>query len=121
MKSKIEYKDPQKFVNIQFKLLSQEREAEVERNKDLISDAECQNLSLKKAADLERKGLGLRKLNVKEWTTSSFGKHLLTLEKRDQSDLPASTITTGTVFYCSGFCDFMSISIYRNILTFSVP
>lgn len=95
MKAKIEYKDPQKFVDVQFKLLSQEREAEVERNKELISDAECQNLSLKKAADLERKGLAFRKLIVKEWTTSAFGKYLLSLEKRNQSDLPASTITTG--------------------------
>lgn len=100
MTKKVTFKSPQEFVDLQFKWLHLEREAEIERNKELLSDSECKNLSLKRASDLERKGIGLKKLNVKEWTTSAFGKHLLSLEKKDQSDLPASQISTGkSTFY----------------------
>ena len=95
MKSEICYTDPTKFCETQLKLLHQEREAEIERTKDLLLASDSQNLSLKKSSDLERKGLGLKKLTIQDWTTSIFGKNLLTFAKHDQNDLPASSITTG--------------------------
>ena len=89
------YEDPAKFADLQKKLLQKERDEEIERTKDLLiaSDSHC--LSLKKAAELERKGIGIRKLQISEWSISSFGKHLLTLGKKNQLDLPATTITSG--------------------------
>ena len=98
MKSEISYTDPSKFCDTQLKLLHQEREAEIERTKDLLLASDSQNLCLKKSGDLERKGLGVRKLCIQDWTTSSFGKNLLTFAKHDQKDLPASSITTGNYF-----------------------
>ena len=94
-KSEICYTDPTKFCDIQLKLLHQEREEEIERTKDLLLASDSQNLSLKKSSDLERKGLGLRKLIIQEWTTSIFGKNLLIFGKNDQKELPATSITTG--------------------------
>ena len=91
----ISYTSPSQFAEVQLKLLQLEREAEIERNKDLLFTAESQHLSLKKSAELEKKGLGLRKLQISEWTTSAFGKNLTTLGKANASDLPASSITNG--------------------------
>ena len=94
-KSEICYTDTAKFCETQLKLLHQEREEEIERTKDLLLATDSQNLSLKKSSDLERKGLGLRKLIAHDWTTSIFGKNLLTFAKPDQKELPATSITTG--------------------------
>ena len=91
----IKYDDPQKFADTQRKLLQLEREAEIERTKDLLLTTESKQLSLKKTNELEKKGLGLKKLRVQEWTTSAFGRNLLTLAKQNQDDLPATTISTG--------------------------
>ena len=93
----INYDDPQKFADTQRKLLQLEREAEIERTKDLLLTSESKQLSLKKTNELEKKGLGLKKLRVQEWTTSAFGRNLLTLAKQNQDDLPASTISTGKI------------------------
>ena len=89
------YKDSSKFAELQLRLLQKERDEEIERTKDLLLASESQNFSHKKAADLERKGLGIKRLNIVEWTTSLFGKHLITLSKHSQNDLPATSITTG--------------------------
>jgi len=79
-------------------LLHLEREAEIERTKDLLLATDSQNLCLKKSGELERKGLGLRKLIIQDWTTSSFGKNLLTFAKNvPDTDLPASSIQTGDI------------------------
>ena len=91
----IKYDDPQKFADTQRKLLQSEREAEIERTKDLLLTTESKQLSLKKTNELEKKGLGLKKMRVQEWTTSAFGRNLLTLAKQNQDDLPATTISTG--------------------------
>ena len=91
----IKYESPQSFADIQRKLLQLEREAEIERTKDLLLMTESKQLSLKKTNELEKKGLGLKKLSVQEWTTSAFGRNLLTLAKYNQDDLPSSTISTG--------------------------
>ena len=97
MKSEICYTDPTKFCEAQLKLLHLEREAEIERTQDLLLATDSQNLCLKKSGELERKGLGFRKLIIQDWTTSSFGKNLLTFAKRiPDTDLPASSIQTGT-------------------------
>ena len=91
----VKYDSPQKFADIQRNLLQLEREAEIERTKDLLLTSESKQLSLKKTNELEKKGLGLKKLRVQEWTTSAFGRNLLTLAKYNQDDLPSSTISTG--------------------------
>ena len=95
MKEIVKYDSPQKFADIQRNLLQLEREAEIERTKDLLLTSESKQLSLKKTNELEKKGLGLKKLRVQEWTTSAFGRNLLTLAKYNQDDLPSSTISTG--------------------------
>lgn len=96
----ISYDDPQKFADIQRKLLGKEREAEIERTKDLLTSSESSNFSFKRAFILEKKGLGLRKLRVHDWCSSIFGKSLVSLGKYDANnpDLPASSITNG-IFY----------------------
>ena len=95
MKEIVKYDSPQKFAEVQRNLLQLEREAEIERTKDLLLTSESKQLSLKKTNELEKKGLGLKKLRVQEWTTSAFGRNLLTLAKYNQDDLPSSTISTG--------------------------
>ena len=95
MKEIVKYDSPQKFAEVQRNLLQLEREAEIERTKDLLLTSESKQLSLKKTNELEKKGLGLKKLHVQEWTTSAFGRNLLTLAKYNQDDLPSSTISTG--------------------------
>ena len=105
MKSEICYTDPTKFCEAQLKLLHLEREAEIERTKDLLLATDSQNLCLKKSGELERKGLGLRKLIIQDWTTSSFGKNLLTFAKNvPDTDLPASSIQTGTYNFWKMYC-----------------
>ena len=105
MKSEICYTDPTKFCEAQLKLLHLEREAEIERTKDLLLATDSQNLCLKKSGELERKGLGLRKLIIQDWTTSSFGKNLLTFSKNvPDTDLPASSIQTGTYNFWKMYC-----------------
>merc|ERR1712062_82512 len=97
MKEIVKYDSPQKFAEVQRNLLQLEREAEIERTKDLLLTSESKQLSLKKTNELEKKGLGLKKLRVQEWTTSAFGRNLLTLAKYNQDDLPSSTISTGDI------------------------
>ena len=110
MKSEICYTDPTKFCEAQLKLLHLEREAEIERTKDLLLATDSQNLCLKKSGELERKGLGLRKLIIQDWTTSSFGKNLLTFAKNvPDTDLPASSIQTGTYDFFSQILLFIKV------------
>ena len=110
MKEIVKYDSPQKFADIQRNLLQLEREAEIERTKDLLLTSESKQLSLKKTNELEKKGLGLKKLRVQEWTTSAFGRNLLTLAKYNQYDLPSSTISTGkSILPLSIRFDFSSI------------
>ena len=96
--AKPNYDSATKFAEIQTSLLQLEREEEIERTKDLLLSSDSDKFSFKKAQELEKKGIGFRKLCVHEWTTSAFGNNLVTFGKPDQSlELPASTFSSGKI------------------------
>ena len=96
--AKPEYDNVSKFAEIQSSLLQLERDEEIQRTKDLLLSSDSEKFSFKRAHELEKKGLGFRKLTVSEWTTSAFGNNLITLGKQDQSELTASTFSNGEFF-----------------------
>ena len=93
--AKPNYDSVTKFAELQSSLLKLERDEEIERTKDLLLSSDSDKFNFKKAQELEKKGLGFRKLTVHEWTTSAFGKNLVTLGKANQSELTASTFSNG--------------------------
>ena len=95
MMAKPQYDSVTKFTEIQTSLLQLERQEEIDRTKDLLLSSDSEKFSFKKAQELEKKGLGFRKVAILEWTTSAFGKNLITIGKQDQSELSASTFSNG--------------------------
>ena len=93
--AKPQYDSVTKFAEIQNSLLQLERQEEIDRTKDLLLSSDSEKFSFKKAQELEKKGLGFRKVAILEWTTSAFGKNLITIGKQDQSELSASTFSNG--------------------------
>ena len=96
--AKPQYDSVTKFTEIQTSLLQLERQEEIDRTKDLLLSSDSEKFSFKKAQELEKKGLGFRKVAILEWTTSAFGKNLITIGKQDQSELSASTFSSGEYF-----------------------
>merc|ERR1712062_781730 len=95
--AKPQYDSVTKFTEIQNSLLQLERQEEIDRTKDLLLSSDSEKFSFKKAQELEKKGLGFRKVAILEWTTSAFGKNLITIGKQDQSELSASTFSNDDV------------------------